>query len=428
MAITDYKVSEAYTERDISSLSDRPNEQDGLSAAQLKAKFDNLNKELIPKYNDLIDELNGTVLPAKSNVGHTHTASEVTDFDTEVSNNTDVAANTSARHTHSNKTTLDNVTAAYTTAEQTKLSGIEAGAEVNNINDTQAAELTGGATTAQHYHNADRARSNHTGTQSADTITDGATNKVYTATEQTKLAGIEAGAEVNNINDTQATDLTDGGDSSLHYHAADRNRSNHSGTQSADTITDGTTNKAYTATEKTKLAGIESGAEVNNISDINATDLTDGGNSSLHYHSADRYTLPTAAAGTLGGVKVGSRLSIDGSGILSSDLQTFKDLTDTPAAYTGSGGYAVKVKADETGLEYVQGGAGVEDFTDLNDVPAAYTGQAGMYVRVNQAETALEFDEGGAQTNLTLTTLTLGNYKINFNSGTNKLEFLYIGA
>lgn len=29
---------------------------------------------------------------------HTHTASEVTDFDTEVSNNTDVAANTSARH------------------------------------------------------------------------------------------------------------------------------------------------------------------------------------------------------------------------------------------------------------------------------------------------------------------------------------------
>lgn len=33
-----------------------------------------------------------------SAVGHTHTASEITDFDTEVSNNTDVAANTSARH------------------------------------------------------------------------------------------------------------------------------------------------------------------------------------------------------------------------------------------------------------------------------------------------------------------------------------------
>jgi hypothetical protein len=40
-------------------------------------------------------------------------------------------------------------------------------------------------------------------------------------------------------------------------------RSNHSGPQSADTIEDGTTNKAYTAAEQTKLAGIETGAQVN---------------------------------------------------------------------------------------------------------------------------------------------------------------------
>lgn len=39
-------------------------------------------------------------------------------------------------------------------------------------------------------------RANHTGTQTADTITDGTTNKVYSATEQTKLAGIEAAADV----------------------------------------------------------------------------------------------------------------------------------------------------------------------------------------------------------------------------------------
>lgn len=58
------------------------------------------------------------------------------------------------------------------------------------------------------------------------------------------------------LNATQKTDLTDGGDSVLHYHAADRSRANHTGTQSADTIIDGTSNKAYTAAEKTKLAGI----------------------------------------------------------------------------------------------------------------------------------------------------------------------------
>ncbi len=42
-----------------------------------------------------------------------------------------------------------------------------------------------------------------------------------------------------------------------------RARSTHTGTQSADTLTDGTTNKAYTATEKTKLAGVATGATAN---------------------------------------------------------------------------------------------------------------------------------------------------------------------
>ena len=36
----------------------------------------------------------------------------------------------------------------------------------------------------------------------------------------------------------KAIDLTDGGDTSLHFHAADRNRANHTGTQTADTISD----------------------------------------------------------------------------------------------------------------------------------------------------------------------------------------------
>lgn len=44
-----------------------------------------------------------------------------------------VDSNTNARHTHTNKTVLDNTTASYTTAKDTKLSGIETGAEVNVI-------------------------------------------------------------------------------------------------------------------------------------------------------------------------------------------------------------------------------------------------------------------------------------------------------
>lgn len=41
----------------------------------------------------------GALADTASQPGHTHVAADVTDFDTEVSNNTDVAANTAARHT-----------------------------------------------------------------------------------------------------------------------------------------------------------------------------------------------------------------------------------------------------------------------------------------------------------------------------------------
>lgn len=61
MAIQDLKVSTTYSGRDISSLSDRPNES-GISAANLKARFDQLNKEVIPNYNDLIDLLDSYIL------------------------------------------------------------------------------------------------------------------------------------------------------------------------------------------------------------------------------------------------------------------------------------------------------------------------------------------------------------------------------
>lgn len=44
-----------------------------------------------------------------------------------------VSANTLARHSHSNKDVLDGTTASYTTAEKTKLSGIDTGAEANVI-------------------------------------------------------------------------------------------------------------------------------------------------------------------------------------------------------------------------------------------------------------------------------------------------------
>jgi hypothetical protein len=82
-------------------------------------------------------------------------------------------------------------------------------------------------------------------TLTPDSFTDGTTNHVFTAADDTKLAGIATGATANS---SDATLLA---------------RANHTGTQSADTLTDGTTNKAFLATERTKLTGIATSATAN---------------------------------------------------------------------------------------------------------------------------------------------------------------------
>ena len=92
----------------IQALGDRPND-DGLTADQLKAKFDE-GPGKIKTY------LNNTV----------YNALRALETDT---------------HTHSNKATLDGVTAAYTAEEKTKLAGIAAGA--TNVTVDQTYDGTG---------------------------------------------------------------------------------------------------------------------------------------------------------------------------------------------------------------------------------------------------------------------------------------------
>lgn len=77
------------------------------------------------------------------------------------------------------------------------------------------AEQSGSASAAQSF---SIQRANHTGTQSADTITDGSTNKAFTATEKTKLSGISPLATANST------------DAQL------RDRSTHTGSQALSTI------------------------------------------------------------------------------------------------------------------------------------------------------------------------------------------------
>ena len=70
---------------------------------------------------------------------------------------------------------LENTTASFLTADETKLDGIEDNADVNNISDVNAADLVAGDDTTLHFHTSDRSRANHTGTQLLSTISDSGT-------------------------------------------------------------------------------------------------------------------------------------------------------------------------------------------------------------------------------------------------------------
>ena len=83
------------------------------------------------------------------------------------------------------------------------------------------------------------------------------------------------------------------------------------------------------------LAGVLSSKGVNTTLQVKPSEnnFTNGDKTKLDgiEANANNYSLPTASSSTLGGIKVGTNLSIDGDGVLSS--------TDTNTTYTvGDGG------------------------------------------------------------------------------------------
>lgn len=136
---------------------------------------------------------------------------------------------------------------------------IGSGLEVNVSDELKVIDdlLDGGPSTL-HYHESDRDRVNHTGTQTASTISDfdaEVSNNTDVTANTSKVSFPEAPndggeyvrknlgwsvntGEANNISDIDATDLTDSGETALHYHDSDRDRANHTGTQAVSTISD----------------------------------------------------------------------------------------------------------------------------------------------------------------------------------------------
>ena len=126
-----------------------------------------------------------------------------------------------------------------------------------------------------------RNRATHTGIQSIDTIVNSATNVKMTVEERARLFAIEDEATKNDTN------------SQL------RDRSTHTGTQSADTITPGSTNGVFTLVEKDKLATLNSTIDDAHITDVNWNKLTSVPltfSPSAHAHSMSEITSGNLSA------------------------------------------------------------------------------------------------------------------------------------
>lgn len=165
----------------------------------------------------------------------------------------------------------------FTDALLTKLNGIEAGANAYTLPAATSSALGGvkvGANLAVD------SNGEISGNYSAATTS---ANGLMSSTDKTKLDGIAAGATAVTVDSSITAASENPVQSAAIYTALAGKVDTVSGKQLST--------EDYTTAEKTKLAGIEA--------------------------NANNYSLPTAAAATLGGVKVGANLAIDANGVLS---------------------------------------------------------------------------------------------------------------
>ena len=197
----------------------------------------------------------------------------------------------------------------------------------------------------------------------------------------------------------------------------------------------------FTAADETKLDGIATGAEVNVQADWTETDTASDS------YIANKPTIPTvpgnattAAAGLmssadktkLDGIESGAEVNVNAdwnanSGdALIANKPTIPDLPSKPSNPSSQTDYNLRLTTagaaswvEDTGGG---GGGGASTFTGLTDTPAAY-GTAGQFIRINSAADGLEFTaapSGGG------TTLPTGGTdgQLLARDGTNGLEWV----
>ncbi len=172
-----------------------------------------------------------------------------------------------------------------------------------------------------------------------------AATKKWTATPRVHntLGSIQGGTtdEYYHLTSTQHTDLTDGGESTLHYHSSDRNRANHTGTQVAATISDFDTEVANNSAVVTNTAKVSADGSIDTHSDVDTTTSAPTNGQALVWDGSnwvpDDVTAGSTAWGSITGTlsnqtdlqnELDAKVSADGS------IDTHNDVDTTTAAPT----------------------------------------------------------------------------------------------
>ena len=314
----------------------------------------------------------------------------------------DISANTSARHTHSNKSILDNTTASYTEAEQTKLSGIETGAQVNvietiKVNDSEltptskTVNIEVPTKTSDLTNDSDFTTTTYVDTELAKKVDKvagyGLSQNDFTNALKSKLDGIASGAEVNTIVGVQVdgTDLTPDANRKVNVILSGKQDKIDSSHKLASDLVDDTnqTNKFVSASEKAQITTNKNDISnhVGNTSNphsvtasqvglgsvVNTGDsATPSENGTTKFTTGGAYTLQSTLQGNINTVdnKLDVNVHVEGS----SDEITYSGDTVTKTSpyknlktgTTGSRGEVIHLANSTT--------AGMMSYTDYNQI------------------------------------------------------------